>query len=158
MHFMALRREAQTEINVLEAIPKRLVKPALLQEQAAANHQASGGHYLEAPRAADGRMIARESLVEMARVPVLADHHAGMLDRAVRIEQLAPHHGSAWPLARVPNQLGQPTRPWHHVVVEEQQPITGGHFGTGVAGRRETLVLLQPHETNAIPQVAQRLG
>src|SRR3712207_8259556 len=95
MDLVAPLAEAQTQVNVFEAVEEGGVEAPGLLERLPSEENRGRGHDLEAAGFVYGGMISGEAGVEMPGVEVLANHHAGVLDRAVGVEQLAADGGRA---------------------------------------------------------------
>ena len=76
-----------------------------------------------APRAVDRRVLGGQARVEVVRVAVLADHDAGVLDGAGRVEELGADRRGRGVLLRVAHQRLEPARPRLGVVVEEDERL-----------------------------------
>ena len=95
-HLVAVLAEPQAEVRVLEAVAEPGVEAAGALERVAADEHAGGGHGLEAARdLLTAGWSAGKAGVDVARVAVLADDDARVLDGVVREQQLAADDGDA---------------------------------------------------------------
>jgi hypothetical protein len=86
MDLVAALAEAQTQVHVLEAVEESGVEALSLLKRLPPEEHRGRRHDLKVAGLVYGRMVRREAGVEMPGVEVLADHDAGVLDRAVRVE------------------------------------------------------------------------
>src|SRR5215468_3577648 len=93
MDLLSQLSQPQAEVHILKTIAKCGVESSQLFKNTSTHQHARGRHALEPAGFVARGMIRRKSGVDMARIAVLANHHARMLDRLIRVQQLAPHNG-----------------------------------------------------------------
>src|SRR5207249_11089032 len=81
----------EAEVDVLIAVHDGLVETAHCLERLSPNENAGRRDHLKRARLADCRVVSREARIDMPRDLLLGDDDSNMLNRVVRIEQLAAH-------------------------------------------------------------------
>jgi hypothetical protein len=147
----------KTKIHILEAVAKCRVESADLRPRLSAHQHAGSGHKLEAPRFVHRGMVSGESCINVTRITVLANHHARVLDSAVRVQQLAAEHRCLWVSVSVTFKGFEPARLRDRVIVEKDKIFTRGCRGAIVAAFCEATVSWVCHQSHPVAVPGEHL-
>jgi hypothetical protein len=156
VHLVPALREPEAKVGVFEAVAEDRVEAADGRELAPPHEHARAGHDPHGARAIDGGVVRREADVEVPRVAVVAERGAGVLDGAVREQELRADDGRFAMAVGVRHERVEPAFARQRVVVEKDDEFACRHRGAGVARLGEACRGVVPQNPHAPVEAAER--
>ena len=147
--------DLQAEVDVFEPVQERGVEAPGPFEDLTTDQEAPARDHLHPPRLVHRGMVAGEADVDVSRLAVLVDRDPGVLDRPVRIEQLAADDPDLLGPRGIPREGVEPAVERDRVVVEEDQMLARRHGRPVIAGSRIAQVLGVGHNPDSPLELGQ---
>jgi hypothetical protein len=133
------------------------VESTQLSEYRTPNQHAGAGNHRKTPRRIHGRMIGSESGVNVARITVLTNGHARVLNCSVRIQQFGTNNSSLSNGIGVGLQCFQPAGSRNRIVVQKNNMSRFCLSRAVIAAHCESSISSVPHDLNSSAVTRQHL-
>ena len=151
-----VRLQPEAQVHVFIPVPVALVEAAGLDERGRSHEQARGGERLVTPalvrvgRVGCGAVMDVPGHERVVGHAVVHDHHPGMLQRAVREQQLAADRTRFRAQVQHPHEWLQPAGVRLRVVVQEQHIGRVRRRGAEIARTREAEVVVVSQQAHVV--------